>query len=165
MKCSIFLYETCYPVLHIITYQNGFYILLNTGTKWNLCQTVSLLQQKFFSHDCLKILKISLNARTVFSRSANLLIQPTYISAFCMQTIAQANLCNSPPDRSSTFLSLTCIKSVTTYTVFITHFQSLLTLIKTWTKALKFHLFCSENLTQVLSADHFLNCLLKQVNL
>lgn len=30
----------------------------------------------------------------------------TYISAFCMQTTAQANLCNSPPERSSTFRSL-----------------------------------------------------------
>lgn len=29
----------------------------------------------------------------------------THMSAFWMQTTAQANLCSSPPDRSSTFLS------------------------------------------------------------
>lgn len=35
----------------------------------------------------------------------------TYISAFCMQTTAHANLCNSPPERSSTFRSFRWVKS------------------------------------------------------
>ena len=35
----------------------------------------------------------------------------TYISAFCMHTTAQANLCSSPPLRSSTFLSRTFWRS------------------------------------------------------
>lgn len=35
----------------------------------------------------------------------------TYMSAFCMQTTAQANLCNSPPERSSTFRSFRWVRS------------------------------------------------------
>lgn len=35
----------------------------------------------------------------------------TYMSAFWMHTMAIANLCNSPPDKSSTFLSLTFRRS------------------------------------------------------
>lgn len=35
----------------------------------------------------------------------------TYTSAFCTHTTAQANLCNSPPDSSSTFRSSTCSSS------------------------------------------------------
>ena len=35
----------------------------------------------------------------------------THISALCIHTMAIANLCNSPPDRASTFLSRTCNRS------------------------------------------------------
>ena len=37
-----------------------------------------------------------------------------YMSALCMQTMAIANLCNSPPDKSSTLRSLTFNKSTNT---------------------------------------------------